>query len=216
MAHANEAGRAVNVTRIDHALQEMRRVVLRPPTSAVPMPALGRPVDLSKVLACEALAELSVAGQVTISDLAAALQLERSTVSRLIAEAEEEGLVTRGSDPEDRRRVTLELSALGRAVVTFVQGLRIGYLDHATAVFDADDLSRLADLLTRLADSMTASLGPWLDEAVRQSSTSPTIDSAAQSTRQSSSADAIAPAMASLSDSSASTSRTTAAASPGA
>lgn len=202
MAHANEAGRAVNVTRIDHALQEMRRVVLRPPTSAVPMPALGRPVDLSKVLACEALAELSVAGQVTISDLAAALQLERSTVSRLIAEAEDEGLVTRGSDPGDRRRVTLELSAHGRSVVTFVQGLRIGYLDHATAVFDADDLARLADLLTRLTDSMTTSLGPWLDEAVRQS------------TRQSTSSSA--DAMAGPSDSSASTSRTTAAASAGA
>lgn len=159
----------MTVARIDQAMQEMRRVVLRPPTAAVPMPALGRPVDLSKVLACEALAELHRDGPVTISDLAGALHLERSTVSRLMAEAEEEGLVARGSDPGDRRRVIVELTDLGRQVVAFVQSLRIGYLDHATRVFDADELSTLAGLLARLADSMTASLGPWLDEAVRQS-----------------------------------------------
>ena len=169
MAHANEAGRVVQVAHLDHAMQEMRRVVLRPPTSTVPMPALGRPVDLSKVLACEALGELERAGQVTISELATALHLERSTVSRLMNEAEEEGLIERGSDPEDGRRVTVHLTPLGAQVVDFVQGLRIGYLTHAAEVFDTDELATLASLLGRLANSMTKSLGPWLDEAVRQS-----------------------------------------------
>ncbi len=150
-------------------MQEMRRVVLRPPTSSVPMPALGRPVDLSKVLACEALRELERAGQVTITELATALHLERSTVSRLMNEAEEEGLIERGSDPEDGRRVTVNLTPLGAQVVDFVQGLRIGYLSHATEVFDEDELATLASLMGRLANSMTKSLGPWLDEAVRQS-----------------------------------------------
>lgn len=169
VTHANEAGRAVQVAAIDHAMQEMRRVVLRPPTSAVPMPALGRPVELSKVLACEALSELQRAGQVTISDLATALHLERSTVSRLMAEAEDEGLIERGSDPQDRRRVTVHLTAHGAQVVTFVQGLRVGYLNHATAIFTQEELTQLASLLGRLANSMTDSLVPWLDEAVRQS-----------------------------------------------
>jgi len=150
-------------------MAEMRRVVLRPPTSSVPMPALGRPVDLSKVLACEALRELERAGQVTITELATTMHLERSTVSRLVHEAEEEGLVERGSDPEDRRRVTVHLTPLGSQVVDFVQGLRIGFLTHATDVFDLDELATLSSLLGRLANSMTKSLGPWLDEAVRQS-----------------------------------------------
>lgn len=151
-------------------MQGMRRVVMRPPVMAVPMPRLGRPVDLSKVLACEAIGDLSRRpGPVTITDIAAALHLERSTTSRLVAEAEEEGLVTRGSLPEDGRRVSVALTALGTEVVDFVHGLRIAYLDHACAVFDDEELATLGALLSRLADSMTESLAPWLEDAVRHS-----------------------------------------------
>ena len=147
----------MQVAALDHALQEMRRVVMRPPTSAVPMPLLGRPVDLSKVLACEALAELQKSSAVSITDLAFAMHLE------------DEGLIARGSDPEDGRRVTVCLTPLGTQVVTFVQGLRVGYLNHATEVFTGEELTQLASLVGRLAHSMTESFGPWLDEAVRQS-----------------------------------------------
>ena len=158
-------------------MQGMRRVVMRPPAMAVPMPRLGRPVDLSKVLACEAIGELSRRpGPVTISDIAAALHLERSTTSRLIAEAEDEGLVTRGSLPEDGRRVSVALTTLGAEVVDFVHSLRIAYLDHACAVFSDDELATLGSLLSKLADSMSESFAPWLASAVRQ--TSP-VDSSA-------------------------------------
>ena len=92
VTHANEAARALSVARVDHAMQGMRRLVTRPPSASVPVPGLGRPVDLSKVLACEALAELSRGGPVTITDLSTAMHLERSTVSRLVGEAEAEGL----------------------------------------------------------------------------------------------------------------------------
>lgn len=178
-------------------MQGMRRVVMRPPVMAVPMPRLGRPVDLSKVLACEAVGELSRRpGPVTISDIAGALHLERSTTSRLIAEAEDEGLVTRGSLPEDGRRVSVALTPLGAEVVNFVHGLRIAYLDHACTVFDDEELATLGELLTRLADSMTDSLAPWLEDAVRHSS-SPRSRSASS------------PQEAGSVDSSATTSRTT-------
>ena len=158
-------------------MQGMRRVVMRPPVMAVPMPRLGRPVDLSKVLACEAIGDLSRRpGPVTITDIAAALHLERSTTSRLVAEAEEEGLVTRGSLPEDGRRVSVALTTLGAEVVDFVHGLRIAYLDHACAVFDDEELATLGSLMSRLADSMSDSFAPWLDSAVRHST--PTDSSA--------------------------------------
>ncbi|MGA0946379.1 MAG: hypothetical protein ACO3UW_11505, partial [Candidatus Nanopelagicales bacterium] len=75
MAHANEASRALAVAQVDHAMQGMRRLVTRPPSASVPMPGLGRPVDLAKVLACEALAALSRGGPVPITDLSTALHL---------------------------------------------------------------------------------------------------------------------------------------------
>ncbi|MBM3690246.1 MAG: MarR family transcriptional regulator [Actinobacteria bacterium] len=155
---------------MDQAMQSMRRVVLRPPALAVPMPRIGKPVEISKVLACEAIGELSKRpGPVTISDVAAALQLDRSTTSRLVAEVEEEGFVTRGSLPEDGRRVSVALTPLGAEIVEFAHGLRVAYLDHACAVFTDDELAILGSLLWRLADSMGESLAPWLESAVRYS-----------------------------------------------
>lgn len=151
-------------------MQSMRRVVLRPPALAVPMPRIGKPVEISKVLACEAIGELSKRpGPVTISDVAAALQLDRSTTSRLVAEVEEDGFVTRGSLPEDGRRVSVALTPLGSEIVEFVHGLRVAYLDHACAVFTDDEIAILGSLLSRLADSMGESLAPWLESAVRYS-----------------------------------------------
>jgi DNA-binding MarR family transcriptional regulator len=148
-------------------MQGMRRLVTRPPSASVPMPGMGRTVDLAKVLACEALADLSTSGPVTISDLSTAMHLERSTVSRLVGEAEAEGLVERQTHPEDRRMVTVTVTPLGEQVVSFVQGLRVGYLNHATRVFDDEELTTLANLLGRLAESMTSSFEPWLQAAMQ-------------------------------------------------
>lgn len=167
VTHANEAARALSVARVDHAMQGMRRLVTRPPSASVPVPGLGRPVDLSKVLACEALAELSRGGPVTITDLSTAMHLERSTVSRLVGEAEAEGLVERSTHPDDGRMVTVTVTPLGQQIVDFVQGLRVGYLAHASGVFDDGELATLADLLGRLAESMLGSFEPWL-QAVTQ------------------------------------------------
>ena len=162
VTHANEAARALSVARVDHAMQGMRRLVTRPPSASVPVPGLGRPVDLSKVLACEALAELSRGGPVTITDLSSAMHLERSTVSRIVGEAEAEGLVERSTHPDDGRMVTVTVTPLGQQVVDFVQGLRVGYLRHATDVFSDAEIQTLADLLGRLAESMLGSFEPWL------------------------------------------------------
>ena len=143
-------------------MQGMRRLVTRPPSASVPMPGLGRPVDLSKVLACEAVAELSRGGPVTITDLSTAMHLERSTVSRIVGEAEAEGLVERSTHPDDGRMVTVTVTPLGQQVVDFVQGLRVGYLRHATDVFSDAEIQTLAELLGRLAESMLGSFEPWL------------------------------------------------------
>ncbi len=181
VAHANEASRALAVAQVDHAMQGMRRLVTRPPSASVPMPGLGRPVDLSKVLACEAVAELSLGGPVTITDLSTAMHLERSTVSRLVGEAEAEGLVERSTHPDDGRMVTVTVTPLGQQVVDFVQGLRVGYLRHATDVFDDDEIATLAGLLGRLAESMLVSFEPWLS-AVKAPSAQSVEDSSSEIT----------------------------------
>lgn len=164
-------------------MQGMRRLVTRPPSASVPMPGLGRPVDLSKVLACEALAELSRGGPVSISDLSSAMHLERSTVSRLVSEAEAEGLVARSTHPDDGRMVTVTVTPLGQEVVDFVQGLRVGYLRHATEVFDDAEIATLAELLGRLAESMLVSFEPWLQGVTRSGQPSESPSDSAMTSR---------------------------------
>jgi hypothetical protein len=58
--------------------------------------------------------------------------------------------------------VTVTVTPLGQQVVDFVQGLRVGYLRHATDVFSDAEIATLADLLGRLAESMLQSFEPWL------------------------------------------------------
>lgn len=183
VAHANEgsaqepskilgapgpSARSVEVMNLDHVLQSMRRVVLRPPGMALPIPALGRSVDIAKVLACEAVADLTVEGEATISDIAAALHLERSTTSRLVGEAEEEGLVVRESHPEDKRRVNVTITPLGREVIAFTQGVRQAYLAHASGVFTDAELATFVTLLTRFSDSLSTTLAQWLSNQTTQ------------------------------------------------
>lgn len=166
MAHANDApgcDRSDLVQRLDHTLQRMRRVVLRPPGVGIPIPGLGRPVDIAKVLACEAISDLAhQVSPVTVTDVAMALQLERSTVSRLLGECAAEGLIERVPVPGDGRRVGLELTADGRVAIEGSAHIRGDFLGYVTQTFAEDDLRTLVDLLGRFADDLATLLPEWL------------------------------------------------------
>jgi DNA-binding MarR family transcriptional regulator len=155
--------RELEVTRLDHTLQRMRRVVLRPPGVGIPIPGLGRPVDIAKVLACEAISDLlEQQDPVTVTDVATAMQLERSTVSRLLGECESEGLITRTPVPGDGRRVGLSITADGTRAVAGSALLRAQFLEAVTERFSDDDLTMLVALLERFADNLTEMFPHWL------------------------------------------------------
>ena len=157
------ADRSDLVQRLDHTLQRMRRVVLRPPGVGIPIPGLGRPVDISKVLACEAIADLhQQSPTVTVTDVALALQLERSTVSRLLSECAAEGLIERVPVPDDGRRVGLQLTDDGLLAIAGSAQIRGQFLDYVTQGFDDADVSTLVALLERFADHLADSLPEWL------------------------------------------------------
>jgi len=106
------------VDTLDRSFRRLRKSMIRPPAGQVPVPALGRQVDAAKIFACDAVSELfETLELVSVKDVATELDLEHSTVSRLLSDIEHDGLVVRGVDPTDRRRTTVELTDLGRAVV---------------------------------------------------------------------------------------------------
>jgi DNA-binding MarR family transcriptional regulator len=147
------------VDTLDKALRRLRKAMIRPPTGVVPVPALGRQLDLAKLFACDAVAELSASHDVvSVKDVAQALDLEHSTVSRLLGEVESDGLVVRGQDPVDRRRTTVELTELGAAVVADSTAMTRFFTRLLLAEWPRQDVEELQRLMTRLAETVSAKL----------------------------------------------------------
>ncbi len=140
------------IAALDRCLRHLRRLTQRPPLTSVPVTALGRSVDFSKILACLAVAE-HPDGQPTVAELASALNIEHSTASRLVSESAAEGLVTRSPDPIDRRRTIVSLTEAGEAVVAESTAVHTFALDLMFSDWDAGDLNKLTELLERLVDT---------------------------------------------------------------
>ncbi len=81
------------------------------------------------------LAHLSQAGPVSVRDVFARVDMDKSKVSRAATRLEEAGLVEKTSDPQDRRLVALSLTPAGERLVA-----RLGEI---AAAFQAELLSEL-------------------------------------------------------------------------
>lgn len=114
--HGNEGpsrpGPAVASDADIAALEEMTRILVRVAWTSAHSAPSG--VSFSQFRALLALHELGV---VPSSRLAAALEVNASSITRLADKLAERGYLTRGQVPGNRGVVTLELTAAGREVV---------------------------------------------------------------------------------------------------
>lgn len=95
--------------RLHELLTDLVRVAgLLHPDQTVP----GQALSLSQAFA---LHELDTDASLSQRDLAQRLRLEKSTVSRLVADLEAQGMLTRQRDPDNRRLYRLHITAEGRA-----------------------------------------------------------------------------------------------------
>ncbi|MDQ6650613.1 MAG: MarR family transcriptional regulator [Actinomycetota bacterium] len=101
-----------------------------------------------------ALARLVETGSVRLSDLAAALLLDVSTVSRQVRALEDGGLIERTADPDDRRASRLAATDRGRQVVSIVRAARHELLADVLADWPAGDVEAFAGLLGRFGASL--------------------------------------------------------------
>ncbi|WP_151773075.1 MarR family winged helix-turn-helix transcriptional regulator [Streptomyces abyssomicinicus] len=85
-----------------------------------------------------------------VSDLAAFLGLDKSTLSGLISRAEQRGLLTRGTSPEDRRAVVVEITDAGRELTRLMYEKAQEALEPATGRLEPEQRLRLAELLEPL------------------------------------------------------------------
>lgn len=117
----------------------------------------GQPLGVSEA---HALTELQKDGGLTASDLAKRLRLEKSTVSRLIAQLEKRGWVERCPHPKDGRASALYLSGQGQHVAGRVVTARH---DKLTRLFDALPEGERAAVIGALS-TLTEALGEAVTE----------------------------------------------------
>jgi DNA-binding MarR family transcriptional regulator len=103
---------------------------------------------------------LNQRGEERISEIASALNLDISTVSRQIKSLEARGLIERVSDASDARVAIVKLTQLGRATLTELESRRSSVIAKALSAWDRQDLSDLLDLLSRLVSDLETALGP--------------------------------------------------------
>ena len=94
-----------------------------------------------------------------MNDLAAALRVDPSTVTRAIQRMEADGLVQRSPAPGDGRGIDVSATEKGRRRREEVDARRFAIVEHVMGPLDADERERLVALLDRFVSS--------LDEYVR-------------------------------------------------
>ncbi|WP_020577184.1 MarR family winged helix-turn-helix transcriptional regulator [Actinopolymorpha alba] len=99
-------------------------------------------------------------GPLRLSDLAAQVQLDISTVSRHVRALEVSGHLERAADPADKRAALLSVTESGRKVLHDTFARRRAVLSTALSAWPEADLNTLEHLLNRLADDLETELKP--------------------------------------------------------
>jgi len=146
--------RVEDLAALDEALVRLRR--LWTASRAHVVDGGGQRVEMSSVLVVEACARAGGA-QTSVGDVAAFLDVEASTASRLVDRAARAGLVSRTASETDARRSALALTENGRALRARAVDLRLEWLAAVVQDWPEPDVRALADALGRFADAVGAS-----------------------------------------------------------
>ncbi len=97
---------------------------------------------------------LKTRGALRLGDIADAMKLDASTVSRHVQQLADRGFIERGPDPEDGRASIITLTDDGRAGLKSSFEQRRAILAEAIADWDDDEREQLRTQLSRLATAL--------------------------------------------------------------
>jgi DNA-binding MarR family transcriptional regulator len=95
-------------------------------------------------------------GPVAVSDVARRLEVDLSNASRQLRALEDQGLVTRAVDPDDRRVARVAITAAGRRVLDRTRAIALNDYSVALDDWSARDRAQLAELLDRFRRALLA------------------------------------------------------------
>lgn len=152
---ADTTGSSPDFERLEAALNQLLRHT-RTPRLSEGVRARAR-LDLDRAAYVQ-LVRIAALGPIRLSDLAADLGVELSTVSRQIAALEAKGYVLRSIDPDDRRAALIELSAAGRATMQKMRSAWQATIGELLTDWKPADVDRLAILLDRFNERLAKHL----------------------------------------------------------
>lgn len=115
----------------------------------------GKPVSVAEA---HALLELSRHAPLVQRDLAAWLRLEKSTVSRLVAQLEQRGWLRRERGEMDKREMLLSLTANGRQIAEELAEARRARFDRLLAAIPEARRESVTAALATLVEAIDASV----------------------------------------------------------
>jgi DNA-binding MarR family transcriptional regulator len=110
----------------------------------------GDPITPSQI---SALATVEMQGPLTLGDLAAGERVQPPTMTRIVAALEEEGLVVREVDRDDRRIARVAVTAAGKRLLERSRGRKNAYLAHRLKGFAPEEralVERALPLIERM------------------------------------------------------------------
>jgi DNA-binding MarR family transcriptional regulator len=108
----------------------------------------GQPVATSEA---HALLELDGEASLTQNELAQRLRLQKSTVSRLVAQLEDKHWLRREPDAHDRRARRLQLTDAGREIARTINAARTEKFERLVAAIPSEERSGVVETLRLLA-----------------------------------------------------------------
>lgn len=109
-------------------------------------------------LSVELLRAVVEAGEIRASDLASALFVTKTSISRYVNEMLEEGLLVQRRDPSDGRATLLSVSPAGRRELEEREARRSAWLGDLCREWPEGDVTTLTTLLQRLNDGVNRRL----------------------------------------------------------
>ncbi len=145
------------VAAVEHAITHLMRQATRPAVAKWLAAIGGVSLDRSDYVA---LARIEQAAPLRPTELAEALGVDLSTVSRQVRDLVQSGLVERSDDPVDQRACRLRLTGEGLALLARVRQARQAAMRRLLADWTESDQLTLARLVGRLADDMGREVSP--------------------------------------------------------
>lgn len=150
MLHAmNASETSATLEELADALNNLRRIWDRPGMKRRFLSALREPVELGVLRTLRAV-EQAEHDEACVGDVAATLEVEASTASRLVEQSVSSGYVRRAASQRDRRRTRLELTPAGARLLKRASRVRRELLAEVTADWTENDVAALGELLERL------------------------------------------------------------------